>query len=115
MLSIPIRNPGSTGNIINLLSPLAGMLMIVKRRGKHEPFDEKKVYASVYAACMDCALGENGSEKLAKEMTDKVRAFMKGKDEVNTSEIFGFVLQHLAKINEPAAFMYQTHREIPKV
>ncbi len=91
------------------------MHTIIKRRGKTEPIDEKKVYASVYAACMDCALGENRSEAIAQEITAMVRNFVHDKKELNTSEIFGFVLQKLARISEPAAFMYQTHREIPKV
>jgi transcriptional regulator NrdR family protein len=91
------------------------MSMIVKRRGKQEPFDEKKVYASVYSACMDCALGENKSEGIAQEIVSELKRFMKDKKEMNSSEIFGFVLQKLARISEPAAFMYETHREIPKV
>jgi len=91
------------------------LTMVVKRRGKMEPFDEKKVYASVYAACMDCALGENRSEAISQEITSEVKTFVKDKKGINTSEIFGFVLQKLARISEPAAFMYQTHREIPKV
>jgi transcriptional regulator NrdR family protein len=90
------------------------MHTIIKRRGKTEQFDEKKVYASVYAACMDCALGESKSEAIAQEITSLVKAYLKEKKDVNTSEIFGFVLQKLAHINEPAAFMYETHREIPK-
>jgi transcriptional regulator NrdR family protein len=91
------------------------MPTIVKRRGKTEPFDEKKIYASVYAACMDCALGENKSEAIAQTITQEVKKFIKDKKEINTSEIFGFVLQKLAHISEPVAFMYETHREVPKV
>jgi transcriptional regulator NrdR family protein len=89
--------------------------MVVKRRGKLEPYDEKKVYSSIYNACMDCALGERKSEPIAKEISAEVTKYVKGKKDVNTSEIFGLVLQRLASISEPAAFMYQTHREIPKV
>jgi transcriptional regulator NrdR family protein len=88
------------------------MAVVVKRRGKKEVFDERKVYASVYSACMECELGEKKCEETAKKIVDEVKKFLKGKKEVNSTEIFGFVIQKLAKDNEPAAFMYQTHRDI---
>ena len=31
---------------------------------------------------------------------------------INSTEIFGFVLQKLAHEYEPAAFLYQTHRDL---
>ncbi len=88
------------------------MVTIVKRRGEKQEFDEKKVYGSVYAACMACQLHEKECEKISDGVLGEVKRFLKGKKEVNSTEIFGFVIQKLAKIREDAAFMYQTHREI---
>ncbi len=88
------------------------MVAIVKRRGQKQEFDEKKVYGSVYAACMACQLHEKECEKISDSMVDEVKKFLKGKKEVNSTEIFGLVVQKLAKIREDAAFMYETHREI---
>ncbi len=87
------------------------MAVVVKRRGKSEEFDEKKVYSSVHAACVECSMGEKQSDALAWKMVDEVKKFLKGKEEVNSTEIFGLVIQKLAREHEPAAFMYQTHRD----
>ncbi len=88
------------------------MAIVVKRRGKREKFDERKVYASIYSACIDCDLGEKDSEKIAEKLVLGLKKSMKGKHEINSTEIFGFVLQKLAHEYEPAAFMYQTHRDL---
>jgi transcriptional regulator NrdR family protein len=87
------------------------MAAVVKRRGKSEPFDEKKLYSSVFAACKECKMGEKESDALAWKIVDEVKKFLKGKADVNSTEIFGLVIQKLARENEPVAFMYQTHRE----
>jgi len=91
------------------------MVTIVKRRGKNEPFDEKKVYNSVYSSCRDCDLNEAESKKIAEHTVDEVKKFFRDKKEINSTELFGFVVQNLAKHHEAVAFMYQTHREIPDV
>jgi transcriptional regulator NrdR family protein len=88
------------------------MAVVVKRRGKKEDFDEKKVYGSVYSACMDCSLGEKDCEKIASKMVAEVAKFLKGKKEVNSTEIFGLIMQKLAREHEAVAFMYETHRDI---
>lgn len=88
------------------------MLKVIKRRGKEEPFEETKAYASIYAACIGCALGEKKSDEIARSITKELIQFLKGKKDVNSTMIFGFVVQRLAAINEPAAFMYETHREL---
>jgi transcriptional regulator NrdR family protein len=88
------------------------MALVVKRRGKKQDFDEKKVYASIYAACLECDMGEKKCEDIAQKVVNDLRKFLKGKKEVNSTEIFGFVIQALAKDHEPVAFMYQTHRDI---
>ncbi|MBU0531966.1 hypothetical protein KKB44_00565 [Candidatus Micrarchaeota archaeon] len=88
------------------------MVVIIKRRGKKEKFDERKVYASIYAACMDCDLPPTKAELIAENVTKEVNKFIKGKKKVNSTEIFGFVIQKLAREHEAVAFMYETHREV---
>jgi transcriptional regulator NrdR family protein len=88
------------------------MAVIVKRRGKKEEFDDKKIYGSVYAACMDCSLGEKKCENIASAIVSDVKKFLKGRKEVNSTEIFGYIVQRLAKEHEAAAFMYETHRDL---
>ena len=88
------------------------MAIIFKRRGKKEKFDDKKLYASVYSACIDCDLSASEAERISEEVTHEVRKFLKGRKTVNSTEIFGFVVQKLARQHEAVAFMYETHREV---
>ena len=90
------------------------MVIVVKRRGHLENFDEKKAYASIYSACMECSLGVKRCEEISQHITVELKHFLKTRKDVNSTEIFGFIMQRLAKVNEPAAFMYETHRELPK-
>ncbi|MBS3067336.1 hypothetical protein J4450_01425 [Candidatus Micrarchaeota archaeon] len=86
--------------------------LVVKRRGHSEPFDEKKTYGSVYAACSNCDLHEKECEKLAEQVLDELKKALAGKKEINSTEIFGLVISILAKYHEDAAMMYELHRDI---
>lgn len=88
------------------------MPIIFKRRGKTEKFDEKKLYASVYSACIDCDLSASEAERISETMLKETKKFLRGRKKVNSTEIFGFVVQKLAREHEAVAFMYETHREV---
>lgn len=88
------------------------MIHIVKRKGHKEEFDERKVYASAYAACLNVHLNEEEAEKIASKVSGEVREWIKKKREVSSQDIFDFVIKSLKKYNEHAAFMYETHRDI---
>ena len=44
-------------------------LPIVKRHGTKEGYDDRKVYASVYSAALNCHYGEKKAETIAHDMT----------------------------------------------
>lgn len=87
-------------------------LLVVKRRGHMQPFDERKVYGSIYSACSSCHLKERECEKLAEQVVDELKKAIASKKEINSTELFGTVITILAKYHEDAAFMYQMHRDI---
>lgn len=88
------------------------MTLVVKRKGKKETFDEKKLYASIFAACQECGIENEKSEHIAGKIVHELHAHLKERHEVNSTEIFGFVVEKLARMNEAVAFMYETHREL---
>ncbi|MDD5172340.1 MAG: ATP cone domain-containing protein [Candidatus ainarchaeum sp.] len=90
------------------------MTFVVKRKGKKEVFDEKKLYASIFAACQECGMENEKAEHVADRIVHELESHLKDRQEVNSTEIFGFVIEKLARINEAVAFMYQTHRELIK-
>ena len=83
--------------------------MIVKRKGHREPFDERKLYASIYGATTAAFCDEVSCERLAEEVTEKVRGWLKGKRSVDSSEIRERVKAELAARNEEILFFYDRH------
>lgn len=85
---------------------------IVKRRGHKEPYDDKKVYASVYAACLNVHLHKEKAEKIAEKVLSEINSWLTGKNEVGSDAIFNKIIELLKNHNSDAAFMYETHRDI---
>ncbi len=85
---------------------------VVKRKGHTEKFDERKVYASCYAACMTCGLHENGCEIIASNVSKEIKKWVRKKKHVTSNQIFRKVVSHLKKVHKPAAFMYETHMDV---
>ena len=88
------------------------MTHIVKRKGHKEPFDTRKVYGSVYAACRNVHLSEIQSEKIAEAIELRMKKWMADKQQVSSEDIFQEVIEILRELEPDAAFMYETHRDI---
>ena len=86
----------------------------VVKRGRKEcsPFDRKKVYGSVYAACYIVHVRGRQCEKIADAVMKKVVKFVHGKKEVTSKQIANETTKELRKHSKDAAFMYETHRDI---
>ena len=97
---------------VNKVSVQKQPLLVVKRRGQMQAFDERKVYGSIYSACASCHLKEKECEKLADQVLAEVKKAISNKKQINSTELFGLVIAILAKYHEDAAFMYQVHRDI---
>ena len=85
---------------------------IVKRKGHAEEFDERKVYASCYAACLSSHVPHVEAEKICGKVAKKIKAWARKNKTVSSDEIFVKVTAAIKKHNEDAAFMYETHRDI---
>ena len=88
------------------------MAHIVKRKGHREAFDERKVYASCYAACRGSHMEKQKAEKACEAVCRDVRAWIKSKKEVTSTQLFSVVGKALQKRSRDAAFMYTTHRDL---
>ena len=88
------------------------MVLLVKRAGHKEKFDERKVYASCYAACINCHHEKKKAEKMCEAVMKKVTAWVNGKKQVTSGDIFKQVVAILKKIDKEVAFMYETHRDV---
>ena len=85
------------------------MTIIVKRKGHKEVFDEKKTYASVYAACISAQYNERKCENIADKITKKIERFVTSKKTIKSTEIRKAINQELIKMDKELAFFYEQH------
>ena len=85
------------------------MTVVVKRKGHKERFDERKVYGSVYAACASAHYDEIKCEKIAEEISKKIKKSIKNKKEIQSTEIRKKIEKELKKKDEELAFFYEQH------
>jgi transcriptional regulator NrdR family protein len=87
--------------------------VVVKRGGEKEKFDERKVYASCYSACMNCEIEHDKADRICERAASEAKKWALRKKMVNSDEIFKKVIEVLKKIgHEDIAFMYETHRDV---
>ncbi len=85
---------------------------IVKRKGKLEAYDEKKVYASVYAAALNCHYSEKESEKIASHILKKVSSWTRKHLLIDSRDLRDRILLHLKKKDKHVALMYKHHLDV---
>lgn len=88
------------------------MIHVVKRRGHKQQFDERKVYASIYAACITSHVIREEAENIASLVTREIKKWLGDKEAVTSDQIFKQVGVELDHLNKEASFMYTTHRDI---
>lgn len=88
------------------------MQHIVKRAGHSEPYDERKLYASIYAACLSVREHPGSSELIAQKVVEEFGQWVKNKHEITSNDIRSQAAQHLKVINPDAGHIYLHHRVI---
>ena len=79
-----------------------GQLMVVKRDGRREPFDRKKLEHGVERALQKRPFSKMQIENLINEIEDSTAIGSKGSLEVSSSEIGDQVLQRLSEMDKVA-------------
>jgi transcriptional regulator NrdR family protein len=88
------------------------MSHIIKRKGHKQEFDERKVYASVYAACLAAHVQPEEAENIANSVTREIKEWIKEKEAVASDNLSKQITSELKRLNDEAAFMYKNHRDI---
>ena len=84
---------------------------IVKRMAGHsEPYDERKLYASVYAACLALRAPAGEAELTASKVCKDIEPWIAGKTELTSKDLRHKAADHLKLYNPDAAYMYVRHR-----
>ena len=86
--------------------------VIVKRAGHAEDFDERKVYASVFASLIAVRVSPQEAELVSEKVTSHVKAWLATKLEVTSRDILHQAAKALHQLNDDAAFLYEHHRNV---
>lgn len=84
---------------------------IVKRLPGHsEPYDERKLYASIYAACLSLRTPAGEAELTANKVCRDIDPWLEAKTEITSIDLRHQAAEHLKLYNPDAAYMYVRHR-----
>ena len=87
------------------------MVVIVKRKGHAEPFDEKKLYASVYASALNAHHNEEDSEEIAQKTLSIVQDAIAGRENLTSEDLKESTITALAT-HDDVQLMYKHHMDI---
>ena len=85
---------------------------IIKKDGKKEKFDERKIYATCFAAALNTQIEKHEAEKLCEKVCKEIKQWVKKKKSVTSTEVFQQVVRAMKKHDRNVAFMYETHRDL---
>lgn len=85
---------------------------IVKRAGHSEPYDERKLYAAIYSACLAVREAQPTAEMIAERVVKEIGEWLDKKHEVTSHDIRSHAAVHLQAYNDDAAWIYKHHRNI---
>ncbi len=88
------------------------MKHVVKRRGHTEGFDDKKLYASIYSACLVVRETPEASELVAEKVTKDITDWIANKPEVTSADIRRHAAEFLHVYNADAAYSYMHYRTL---
>jgi transcriptional regulator NrdR family protein len=88
------------------------MKHIVKRKGHTEEFDERKLYASVFASLMSLRMSDEEAETISHMVTDEVKSVIKKKKEVTAHILHTEAVKSLKKYHPDASYLYSTHKDL---
>ena len=88
------------------------IVLVEKRDGRCEKFDEKKAYDIFCRVALNAHLSEKEATNLADKAMKDLNNFLKSKSKIKSSGLFRQKIKILKKYNKEAAFLYETHRDI---
>ena len=88
------------------------MKHVVKRRGHTETYDDRKLYASMYAACLVTRETPEAAELVAEKVVKDMESWLNDKTEITSKDIRKHAAQFLHAYNADAAYAYMHYRTL---
>ena len=86
--------------------------LIVKRAGHTESYDQRKLYASIYSACLAVREAPQTAELIAEKVVAEVEKWLELKHEVTSGDLKLRAQASLKTLNPDAFYIYENHRNI---
>ena len=86
--------------------------LVVKSDGNDEPFDERKLYASLFISLRIANESEKKAEIIAGEVVTMLKRWLHKKTHVTSHDVRSHAAFHLKEYNHVAAYVYTHHRTL---
>jgi transcriptional regulator NrdR family protein len=86
--------------------------LVVKRGGEDQPFDERKLYASIFISLRIANESEKKAEIIAGEVVTLLKRWLEEKTHVTSRDIRNHAAHQLKEYNQVAAYVYTHHRTL---
>lgn len=80
--------------------------------GHSEPYDERKLYTSIYASCLSVRTPAGSAKITATDVCRRIAPWLSKKPEITSADIRRKASEHLDVYNTQAAFVYKFHRAL---
>lgn len=86
---------------------------IIKRASDYsEPYDDRKLYASIYAACLSLRETTSEAELIAGKVVNDVEQWLADKPEVTSHDLRQHAAGYLKRYNPDAAYLFLHHHKL---
>lgn len=85
---------------------------IVKRAGHSEPYDQRKLYASIFSAMIAVREPSGSAELVAERLCVDVETWLDNKTEVTSADIARNAYEYFKVLNPDAAWIYKHRRNV---
>jgi len=82
------------------------MTKVIKKNGRIEDFDPEKLELTCIRAALNSRLSDERGINIGKEVLNKIKEWIKDKEEVASNSIFDKTIEILNDLSKDVAFMY---------
>lgn len=86
--------------------------LVVKRDMSDQPFDERKLYASIFLSLRVANEPQKKAEIISNEVVMILKRWLEKKTHVTAHDIRAHASHHLREYNHIAAYIYNHHRNL---
>lgn len=86
--------------------------LIVKRAGHTESYDQRKLYASIFSACLAVRESSPTAEIIAEKVVAEVEKWLETKHEITSHDLKLHAQSCLLVFNPDASYIYEHHEDI---